>query len=232
MKPAVLVIEDDANTAALVRLYLEREGYPVLTASNGREGIDVARRKPVGLVVLDVMLPEVDGFDVCRVLRAESDVPIIMVTARTAEADTLLALDLGADDYVTKPFRPSELVARVRAILRRRAPEEPSDGDTLRFDELEIDARRHEVRLRGTTVAITRRELQLLLTMARDPGRAFTRLQLLDRAFGVAYEGLERTIDSHVRNLRKKIEDDPESPRYVQTVYGVGYRFAEDHHAS
>jgi len=231
VKPAVLVVEDDANTAALVRMYLEREGYPVLVAGDGRQAIDLARRKPFGVIVLDVMLPEVDGFDVCRVLRAESDVPIVMVTARATEADTLLALDLGADDYVTKPFRPSELVARVRAVLRRRTPAEPQD-DLLRFGDLQIDARRHEVRLRGNDAGVTRRELQLLLTLAREPGRAFSRMQLLDRAFGVTYEGLERTIDSHIRNLRRKIEDDPESPRYIETVYGVGYRFVEARHVS
>ncbi len=226
----MLVVEDDAKTAALIRMYLERDGYPVLVASNGRDAIELARRKPFGIIILDLMLPEIDGFDVVRILRGESDVPIVMVTARTAESDTLLALDLGADDYVTKPFRPSELVARVRTILRRRSSEQERPEELLRFGDLEIDARRHEVRVRGSDAGATRRELQLLLTLAREPGRAFTRLQLVDQAFGILYEGLERTVDSHMRNLRRKIEDNPDAPRYIETVYGVGYRFVENAH--
>ncbi len=227
MKPGVLVVEDDPKTAELIRLYLDREGYPVMVAKNGREALDLARRHRVEIVLLDVMLPEMDGMDVCRVLRGESDVGIILVTARTDEATTLLALDLGADDYVTKPFRPRELVARVRAVLRRRGgPEEPS-AQLLDFGDLVIDKRRHEVRLCGCDTGLTPKEFQLLLTLANEAGKAFTRLELVEQAFGFTYEGLERTIDAHIRNLRKKIEPAASSPQYIETVYGVGYRFKE-----
>ncbi len=226
MKPGVLVVEDDPKTAELIRLYLDRDGYPVTVARNGREGLELARRHPVSLVLLDVMMPEMDGFDVCRLLRNESDIGIILVTARTDEMGTLLALDLGADDYVTKPFRPRELVARVRAVLRRKAPPEASSVTEMRFGPLVIDGRRHEVRVQGRNTNVTRKEFQLLQTLAAEPGKAFTRLELLETAFGFNYEGLERTIDAHIRNLRKKIEPGPDRPIYIETVYGLGYRFA------
>ncbi len=226
-KPAVLIVEDDPKTAELIRLYLQRDGYPVLVAHDGREGLNLARRHRVGVVLLDVMLPGMDGLDVCRVLRQETDVGIILVTARTDEADTLLGLDLGADDYVTKPFRPRELVARVRAVLRRKGATDTELGTELTFGSLTIDPRRHEVRVSGQDVHATRKEFQLLNIMAGEPGRAFSRLELMERAFGYNYEGLERTIDAHIRNLRKKIEPDTERPIYVETVYGLGYRFSE-----
>jgi DNA-binding response OmpR family regulator len=228
MKPAVLVVEDDAKTAELIRLYLDRDGYPVTVARNGREGLELARRHPIGLVLLDVMMPEMDGLEVCRILRDESEVGIILVTARTDEVGTLMALDLGADDYVTKPFRPRELVARVRAVLRRKGPQEPASPLDLRFGDLVIDGRRHEVRVCGRDAGVTRKEFQLLQTLASEPGRAFSRLELLEKAFGFNYEGLERTIDAHIRNLRKKIEPDADRPSYIETVYGLGYRFTED----
>ncbi len=228
-KPAVLVVEDDVKTAELIRLYLQREGYPVVVCHDGRDGLELARKHHVGVVLLDIMLPGMDGLDVCRSLRQEMDVGIILVTARTDEADTLLGLDLGADDYVTKPFRPRELVARVRAVLRRRGASEPDPGGEIHFGELTIDPRRHEIRINGENVHATRKEFQLLNTMAREPGRAFSRLELMERSFGYNYEGLERTIDAHIRNLRKKIEPDTERPIYVETVYGLGYRFAERH---
>ncbi|MGE0599288.1 MAG: response regulator [Dehalococcoidia bacterium] len=220
-------MEDDAKTAELIRLYLDRDGYPVTVARNGREGIELARRNSLGIVLLDVMMPELDGLEVCRILREESDVGIILVTARTDEADTLRALDLGADDYVTKPFRPRELVARVRAVLRRKGTNEIQEDCELAFGHLVIDGRRHEVRVDGRNARVTRKEFQLLLAMAREPGKAFSRLELLETAFGYNYEGLERTIDAHIRNLRKKIERDAERPAFIETVYGVGYRFAE-----
>jgi DNA-binding response OmpR family regulator len=226
MKPGVLVVEDDAKTAELIRLYLDRDGYPVTVARNGREGLEMARRHSIALVLLDLMMPEIDGLEVCRRLRDESDVGIILVTARTDEMGTLLALDLGADDYVTKPFRPRELVARVRAVLRRKNPETAGPFE-LRFGELVIDGRRHEVRVSDRNTGVTRKEFQLLHVLASEPGKAFTRLELLETAFGFNYEGLERTIDAHIRNLRKKIEPDPEKPVYIETVYGLGYRFAE-----
>jgi DNA-binding response OmpR family regulator len=229
MKPGVLVVEDDPKTAELIRLYLDRDGYPVMVARNGREGLEFARRQPIALVLLDVMLPEMDGFDVCRLLRQESDVAIILVTARTTEVDTLRALDLGADDYVTKPFRPRELVARVRAVLRRKGVNgHASETRVMQFKDLTIDERRHEVRLCGRDAAVTRKEFQLLVTMANEPGKAFTRLELVEQAFGFNYEGLERTVDAHIRNLRKKIERDAGRPVYIETVYGLGYRFAEN----
>lgn len=228
MKPGVLVVEDDAKTAELIRLYLDRDGYPVSIARNGREGLEMARRHSVGVVLLDVMMPEMDGMEVCRELRNESDVAIILVTARTDEADTLLALDLGADDYVTKPFRPRELVARVRAVLRRKGTNERADASEVTIGELVIDGRRHEVRLAGRDAGVTRKEFQLLVTLAQEPGKAFSRLELLETAFGFNYEGLERTVDAHIRNLRKKIERDVDRPIYIETVYGVGYRFAQD----
>jgi DNA-binding response OmpR family regulator len=187
----------------------------------------MARRHSIALVLLDVMMPEMDGLDVCRILRAESEVAIILVTARTDEMGTLLALDLGADDYVTKPFRPRELVARVRAVLRRKGPPEAPPPLEMRFGALVIDARRHEVRVGDRNAGVTRKEFQLLQTLAAEPGRAFTRLELLEQAFGFNYEGLERTIDAHIRNLRKKIERDSDRPMYIETVYGLGYRFAE-----
>ncbi|OAI38819.1 hypothetical protein AYO38_08900 [bacterium SCGC AG-212-C10] len=227
MKPGVLIVEDDARTAELIRLYLDRDGYPVMVAGNGREGLELARRHQIGIVLLDVMMPEMDGLEVCRILRSESEVGIILVTARTDEVNTLTALDMGADDYVTKPFRPRELVARVRAVLRRKGGAQEPQASELEFGDLTIDGRRHEVRVRGKDAGVTRKEFQLLMTLASDPGKAFSRLELLERAFGFNYEGLERTVDAHIRNLRKKIECDAENPRYIETVYGVGYRFAE-----
>ena len=227
VKPAVLVVEDDPKTAELIRLYLHREGYPVVVSHDGREGLELARRHRVGIALLDIMLPGMDGLDVCRALRQEMDVGIILVTARTEEADTLLGLDLGADDYVTKPFRPRELVARVRAVLRRRGVGDADLAGELQFGLLTIDPRRHEIRVSGENVHATRKEFQLLNTMAREPGRAFSRLELMERSFGYNYEGLERTIDAHIRNLRKKIEHDTERPIYIETVYGLGYRFTE-----
>jgi DNA-binding response OmpR family regulator len=232
MKPGVLIVEDDSKTAELIRLYLDRDGYPVSVARNGREGLEMARRNNLGLVLLDVMMPEMDGFEVCRILREESDVGIILVTARADEADTLRALDMGADDYVTKPFRPRELVARVRAVLRRKGTNELVEDCEFTFGPLTIDGRRHEVRVDGRDARVTRKEFQLLVTMAREAGKAFSRLELLEKAFGYNYEGLERTIDAHVRNLRKKIERDAERPVFIETVYGVGYRFAEFRDAS
>ncbi|HWQ12627.1 MAG TPA: response regulator transcription factor [Roseiflexaceae bacterium] len=227
MKARILVVEDDRKTAELVRMYLERDGHQVLTAHDGRQALDAARQRRPDLIVLDLMLPGVDGLDVCRILRAESQVPIIMLTARTTEEDTLLGLDLGADDYVAKPFSPSVLAARVRSVLRRTAAAQERAPTELRCGELLIDTAGHEVRLRGELLRLTPKEFRLLETLARAPGRAFSRLELLEQVFGFDYEGLDRTVDVHVMNVRKKIEDDPAHPRYIQTVYGVGYKFAE-----
>jgi DNA-binding response OmpR family regulator len=188
----------------------------------------LARQRRPDLIVLDLLLPEVDGLDVCRILQTESEVPIIMLTAKTTEEDKLIGLELGADDYVTKPFSPRELVARVRAVLRRVGQEAPQGPTEMHFADLVIDRRSHEVRVQGEIVSLTPTEFKLLEVLAEEPGRAFTRLELLDRVFGYDFEGFERTIDVHVKNLRKKIEQNPKQPTYVQTVYGVGYKFSED----
>ncbi len=224
----VLVVDDDRNIVDLVRLYLERDGYQVFVAYDGLEALRLARQRRPDLIVLDLLLPEVDGLDVCRILRTESKVPIIMLTAKSTEEDKLIGLELGADDYITKPFSPRELVARVRAVLRRVGQEIPQGPPELRFADLVIDRRSHEVRVRGEVVPLTPTEFRLLEVLAEEPGRAFTRLELLDRVFGYDFEGFERTVDVHIKNLRKKIEPDPRQPTYVQTVYGVGYKFSED----
>jgi DNA-binding response OmpR family regulator len=224
---AILVVDDDRKTVDLVRLYLERAGYTVQVAYDGRQALQVAREHPPDLVILDLMLPLVDGLDVCHALRREAaPVPIIMLTARSTEADKLGGLETGADDYVTKPFSPAELVARVKAVLRRTA----TTGEPLeaRFGQLEVDFARHEARVAGKTVRLTPREFRLLQVMARDPDRAFSRDDLVERAFGFEYDGLERTVDAHVANLRKKIEPNPGRPIYVLTVPGLGYKLARE----
>jgi DNA-binding response OmpR family regulator len=224
MKRKILVADDDRKTVDLIRLYLEREQHEVLMAYDGSEALEMARQRSPALVILDWMLPNVDGLNICRILRAESDVPIIMLTARSTEADKLLGLDLGADDYVTKPFSPRELVARVRVVLRRTVQEEEV-APALHIGELDIDFTAHEVWHRGEPVRLTPREFKLLETLAHEPGRAFSRGELVNRVFGLNYEGYDRTIDVHVMNLRKKIEDDPNRPAYLLTVYGIGYKF-------
>ena len=217
----ILVVDDEKKIVESCRLYLEHDGFEVVAAYNGEQALAESRQSRPDLVVLDLMLPRVDGLEVCRRLRAESQVPILMLTARSTEEDKLLGLGLGADDYLTKPFSPRELVARVRAILRRAPPA----GAALRFDGLELAPERHEVRRRGEAVALTPREFDLLVALARAPGRAFTRARLVEAAFGADSDVLERTVDAHVMNLRRKIEDDPAAPRRIVTVPGVGYRF-------
>jgi two-component system alkaline phosphatase synthesis response regulator PhoP len=222
----ILVVDDDPAIVKLVRAYLEQAGYQVLVAYDGNKALHIARHDKPDLVVLDLMLPEMDGWDVCRALRKESEVPVIMLTARVEESDKLVGLELGADDYVTKPFSPRELVARVRTVLRRAQgmpprPERMSAGDIV------IDLARHSVEVGGEPRDLTPTEFDLLATLMEDPGRAFTRLQLLESAQGYAYEGYERTIDVHIKNLRQKIEEDSGSPRYIKTVYGIGYKFED-----
>ncbi len=226
MNRTILLVDDDRKTVDLIRLYLGRDGYHVLAAYDGQQALQLARQGRPDLIVLDLMLPGVDGLDVCRILRSESRVPIIMLTAKTTEDDKLLGLDLGADDYITKPFSPRELLARVRAVLRRRGEEEAREAPVIRIGDLEIDTVRHEVRLQDNLVYLTPKEFRVLEIMAREPGRAFSRQELLKQAFGTGYEGLERTVDVHVMNLRRKIEPDVDHPIYVQTVYGIGYRIA------
>jgi DNA-binding response OmpR family regulator len=222
-KARILVVDDDDKTVASVRLYLEHAGFEVATAGDGPSALKMARATPApDLVVLDLMLPGLDGMEVCRRLREESAVPIIMLTARSSEEDRLVGLDLGADDYVVKPFSPRELAARVRAVLRRSLAD--ADGPPIRVGALVIDPAKHEVQLAGARVALTPREFRLLEVLAKAPGRVFTRAELVERAFGAESEALDRTIDAHVVNLRRKIEADPSRPTLVETVFGVGYR--------
>jgi DNA-binding response OmpR family regulator len=225
MTHRILVVDDDANASRLVKLYLQKDGYSVMVAADGREALEVARDKKPDLIVLDLMMPHVDGLEVCRRLRQESDVPIIMLTARTTDADKLTGLDMGADDYVTKPFSPGELAARVRAVLRRlpgeRGPDELRRGDLL------LDFRKREAFRHGLPLGLTRAEFRLLGVLATQPGRVFSRDQLIEKALGDDFDGYERTIDAHIRNLRRKLEPDPAHPHYVKTVYGAGYSFTE-----
>ena len=224
----ILVVDDEKALVELVRSYLEREQYEVLTASDGRTALELARAGQPDLVVLDVMLPELDGIEVCRQLRQFSDAYVIMLTARAEEIDKILGLTVGADDYLTKPFSPRELVARVKALLRRPCQTgSASSDDTLapqHWDDLTIDEAQHEVTLRGQPVELTAREFALLLELSRHPGRVFTRPQLLERVWGDAYYD-EHVVDVHIGNLRKKLEADPAHPQYLETVRGVGYRF-------
>ena len=225
-KRRIVIVEDDHKTADIVRMYLERDGFDVLIAYDGLDGLDLARDESPDLVILDLLMPGLNGIEVCRALRQESDVPIIMLTALSTEQDKLGGLDLGADDYVTKPFSPLELAARVRAVLRRsqddflnRGPWEAEWGD------LKIDFHRHSVKVRGEDVHLTPTEFRILGTLARDPGRVYSRSQLVERALGYDFDGLERTVDVHVLNVRRKIEVDSNRPRYIRTVYGIGYKF-------
>ncbi|MEU8075338.1 response regulator transcription factor [Catellatospora citrea] len=226
MSARVLIAEDDPKQAHLLRVYLEREGHSVQVVGDGLAALERCRAYRPDLVVLDVMMPTLGGLDVCRILRAESDVAILLLTARSTEDDILVGLDLGADDYVTKPFSPRQLAARVRALLRRARPGTAKE-EILRVGDLEIDEGRFEVRVGGRLVALTAKEFGILAALAAAPGRVFSRAQIIDRAFGFDNHVEERTVDAHVMNLRRKIEDDPAEARYVQTVYGRGYRLAE-----
>jgi DNA-binding response OmpR family regulator len=220
MKPRILVVEDDERTSASVALYLRHGGYDVTLAGTGREALDEIGRALPDLLVLDLMLPEVNGLEVCRVIRQRSQVPIIMLTARSTERDTLEGLAAGADDYVTKPFSPRELVARVAAVLRRSRPTQ----DVVSVGDVEVDRGMRTVRRRGSLVPLTPAEFAILDVLASSPGRAFTRAELGERAFGHDYDALDRTIDAHVMNLRRKLEFDRARPRLILTAFGIGYR--------
>ncbi|MEA3377880.1 MAG: response regulator transcription factor [Chloroflexota bacterium] len=226
MQGLILVVDDEPKIVKQARDYLENSGFRVVAAGDGQTALALARRERPDLIVLDLNLPGMDGLDVCRALRRRSDVPITMLTARVAEADRLIGLELGADDYIVKPFSPRELVARVRAVLRRVRGGVHQPG-LIRVGDLEIDVRGHRVARAGQPVRLTRTEFDLLVTLAQHPGQVFTREQLLDRLHGVAYDGYDRSIDAHVKNLRQKIEPHPSRPRYVLTVYAVGYRFTD-----
>jgi two-component system, OmpR family, alkaline phosphatase synthesis response regulator PhoP len=222
----VMVVDDEPKIVQLARDYLEHAGFAVVVAHDGKAALATARAQNPDLVVLDLGLPELDGLDVARTLRAESNVPIVMLTGRSEETDKLVGLEIGADDYVTKPFSPKELVARVRAVLRRSERPRPA-SEIVRVGEVTLDMPRMRMTIADRIVTLTPTEFQLVATLAREPGRVFTRAQLLDAVHGVAFESYERAIDAHVKNLRQKLEPDPATPRYVLTVYGVGYRFAE-----
>jgi len=230
MSKTILVIDDEPQIVEICCDYLTAAGFAVRTAADGLQGLAAARRERPDLIVLDLMLPGMDGLDVCRELRRDSSglaaVPIIMLTARVEESDKLVGLELGADDYITKPFSPRELVARVRTVLRR-ASEAPMPADLLRVGDLTLDRTRYRVALPDREVDLTPTEFEILATLAGSPGRIFSRAQLLTAARGVAFESYERAIDSHIRNLRRKIEPPDAEPRYIITVHGVGYKFAE-----
>jgi len=222
----ILVVDDEPRIAEIARDYLERAGYRVTVAGNGIDALAIARTRQPDLIVLDLGLPQMDGLDVTRALRRQSNVPIIMLTARVDESDTLIGLELGADDYVTKPFSPKELVARVRAVFRR-VDAQTAPGDVIRAGDVTLDKARMSASVEGRHIDLTVTEFELLATLAGQPGRVFTRAQLLDAIRGEAVESFDRAIDAHVKNLRRKLEPDPRHPRYVLTVHGVGYRFAE-----
>ena len=223
----ILVADDEPKIVQLARDYLEHAGFTVLSAYDGEVALAVTRSEKPDLIVLDLGLPQLDGLDVTRALRRGSNVPIIMLTARAEETDKLIGLELGADDYVTKPFSPKELVARVRAVFRRLESAN-ADGEIIRAADLTLDVPRMRVTLGPRAVELTPTEFQLLAALARQPGRIFTRAQLLDAVRGVAFESYERAIDAHVKNIRRKIEPNPREPRYILTVYGVGYKFADE----
>jgi DNA-binding response OmpR family regulator len=221
----VLVVDDDVKTVELVKLYLNRDGYRVITSYDGNEALQMAREAHPDLIVLDLMLPGIDGLEICRILRSESDVPIIMLTAMTTDQDRLTGLDLGADDYVTKPFSPRELAARVRAVLRRlpgeRGPEKIVQG------ALTVDFLKHEAFLDGKPLNLTPVEFKLLGALIKEPGRVFSRAQIIEKALGYDFDGFDRTIDVHILKLRRKLEPDPRHPQYIKTVYGAGYKLLE-----
>ena len=226
MNERILLIDDEPSVHEVVRAYLEREGFIVYSATNGREGLELAQSKRPDLLVLDLMLSDLSGEELCAEVRSRSDVPILMLTAKASEDHRVAGLGLGADDYLTKPFSPRELVARIKAILRRSGGADVPLVEVLRFDDgrLRIDTVRHEVLVDGKPASLTPSEFKLLLALAQYPGRVYSRSELLDRVSGHDFAGYERTVDAHVKNLRRKIEPDPPAPGYIETVHGVGYR--------
>ena len=230
MAQRILVVDDDKQIARLVQSYLEKAGYTILTAYDGEDAMRVIRRERPDLIVLDLMLPKRDGYEITKWLRADqalSATPILMLTARVEDGDKILGLELGADDYLTKPFNPREVVACVRAILRRTTAT-PSAPHVLLVGDLQLDVDRHTVMMGERAIETTPTEFTLLRILMENPNRAFTRGELIEKALGYSYEGMERTLDTHIKNLRKKIEDDPSDPQYIETVFGVGYRLRED----
>lgn len=230
MAQRILVVDDDPQIVRLVRSYLEQAGYQVLTAADGSNALRLIRTEHPDLVILDLMLPDRDGWDITRVVRGDEQLarlPLIMVTARVDDTDRIVGLELGADDYITKPFNPREVIARVRAVLRR-ATGGPTPSHVVQVGDLRMDLDSHTVTLDAQPLELTPTEFDLLRMLLENPGHAFTRLELIEKGLGYAYEGMERTVDSHIKNLRKKIEPDPTHPIYIQTVYGVGYRMSNE----
>ena len=227
MSKTIMVVDDEERLVSVVQAYLEREGFRVVTAKDGRQALFVAREEKPDLIILDLMMPELDGYEFLRAHRKERETPIIMLTAKVEDGDKVLGLELGADDYMTKPFSPRELMARVRAVLRRSGQTTPQ-AEILRVADVILDRERHFVSMNGTVIDLTPSEFDLLAVLMASPGRAFSRYDLLDHIQGTVYEGYERTVDVHIKNLRKKMEPNPRRPRYIETVYGVGYRFAPE----
>jgi DNA-binding response OmpR family regulator len=227
MSKTIMVVDDEKRLVSLVESYLTQEGYRVVSANNGREALPVASREKPDLIILDLMMPEMDGYGFMREHRKELDTPIILLTARVDDDERVIGLELGADDYITKPFRPRELVARVRAVLRRAGKSEPH-AKALQVADITLDRDTRTVTVAAQTVDLTPSEFDLLAALMTRPGRVYSRLDLLDVIQGVRYEGYERTIDTHIKNLRAKIEPDSRSPRYIETVYGVGYRITRE----
>ncbi|MEZ4861633.1 MAG: response regulator transcription factor [Caldilineaceae bacterium] len=227
----ILVVDDDREIVRLLRGYLEQSGYVVLTAYNGEEALHLLRQARPELLLLDLMLPDRDGWDLTRLIRGDeslANIPIIMLTARVEDTDKIIGLELGADDYITKPFNPREVLARVRAMLRRQQRHQESNAPhSFQVGQLRLDPGRHEVTLDNVLLELTRTEFSLLQTLIQNPGYVFTRAELIEKALGYSYESIERTLDTHIKNLRRKIGDDPKQPDYIQTVYGVGYRMVE-----
>jgi two-component system OmpR family response regulator len=224
MSKKILIVDDEEKIRELINKYLVKEGFEVIEAADGYQALELMVSQKPDLIVLDWLLPGINGLEVCRQIRQKSAIPIIMLTAKTEEIDKLLGLELGADDYITKPFSLRELTARIRVVLRRIDPSGEIKKSSIKIDDLEINLDRHEVLSNGENITLTPTEFKILGILFSSPGRVYSRLQLLDAAFGYAYEGYERSIDTHIRNLRKKIEPDPENPRYILTVYGTGYR--------
>ena len=225
MTHKILVVDDEEKLREMVRNYLTNDGFIVIEAADGAEAIELHQKERPDLIVLDWMMPGVNGLDVCKSIRQLGNTPVIMLTAKTEEVDKLLGLELGADDYITKPFSLRELVARIKAVLRRTLAGIPARDEIIKIKEMEVDMEGREVRVKNKKIDLTPTEFKILNVLAGSPGRVYSRLQLLDAAFGFAYEGYERSIDTHVSNLRKKIEPDPANPEYILTVYGAGYRF-------
>ena len=228
MPSRILIIEDDPDTTELIRLYLVRDGHQVLTASDGVQGLRLAQEDAPDLIVLDLMLPRMDGLEVCRRVRQNSQTPIIMLTARVEEEDRLGGLDMGADDYVTKPFTPRELAARVRAVLRRAARDAIDRGPSfISYEGINVDIRSQQTSIDGALLSLTRTEFRLLVTFLREPGRVFSREEIISRVYGYDFEGFDRAVDSHVHNLRRKLNTASGNLRYIHTAYGSGYRFGD-----